>query len=131
MMKKYVIVCGIMLFLAGCATTESIDDFYTKINWKDGISRDEAAVIAKKYLVDSKYEGDFQVMGPVAIGFDHYWRVSFLYKSLDYYEKTLDIDVDTLSGEVKKVKIRDRKTPPVVKDLMNNFNNSDPAVKNP
>lgn len=107
----------LLLGACGCATTESLDYYYEKINRQDGISRDEAALIAKKWLVESKYEGAFQVIGPVTTGYEHYWQVTFLYKSLDYYEKVLDVYVDTLSGEVTETHIRDKETPVITKDV--------------
>ncbi len=115
----------IMLFgLIGCATTESLDAYYAKINRADGISRDEAALIAKKWLIESKYEGDFQVIGPVATAYDKYWQVTFLYKSLAYYENVLDVYVDTQTGEVKRNEIRQKDTPAVTKDFRDSFNNT-------
>ena len=114
-MRVYVIL--ICFFLcAGCATVETLDRFYDEINWKDGINRNEAAVIAKKWLLESKYEGDFQIIAPVSTGYDNYWQVTFLYKSLDYYEQVLDVYVDTLTGEVKGSEIRHRETPSLTKD---------------
>ena len=107
----------VMVMLAGCATVESVDRYYSEINWKDGINRNEAALIAKKWLIESKYEGDFQVIGPVTTGFDHYWQVTFLYKSLNYYENVLDVYVDVLTGEVKETEIRHRGTPALTKGL--------------
>lgn len=112
----------LLLAVAGCATTESLDYYYEKINRSDGISRDEAALIAKKWLIESKYEGDFQFIGPVTTGYDHYWQVSFLYKSLDYYEKVLDVYVDTLTGEVKDSQIRSKETPALTKDVVTGLN---------
>ena len=109
---------------AGCATTESIEQYYAQINWKDGISRNEAALIAKKYLTESKYAGDFQILAPVTTGYENLWRVSFLYKNIDYYEKVLDVYVDTATGEVKTTEIRDNTTPAVTKDPWDGFNNT-------
>ncbi|GEM_PF-4461395 len=120
-MRKF-IFSFLLLNLAGCATMESLDHYYAEINWKDGISRNEAALIAKKYLVESKYAGDFQILAPVTIGYENFWRVSFLYKSLDYYEKVLDVYVDTMTGEVKNTDIRDNATPAITKDPWNGFN---------
>ena len=111
----------------GCATQESLDHYYQQINRKDGVSRNEAALIAKQWLVDSKYEGDFQVIGPVATGYEHYWQVTFLYKSLDYYEKVLDVFVDTLTGEVKSSQIRQKDTPAITKDPWDSFNKDIPV----
>ena len=99
------------VFLVGCATMESIDQYYDQINWNDGISRDEAAIIAKKYLVESKYAGDFQVLGPKSQMIDNFWQISFLYKSLNNYEKVLNVYVDVKSGEVVDTKIVENPTP--------------------
>ena len=110
MLKQFLfLVC--LIFCVGCATTESIDQFYNEITWDDGISRNEAAVIAKKYLVESEYAGDFQVFGPKVQGVDNAWQVSFLYKSLKTYEKILNVYVDTKSGEVVEAKIQEKLKP--------------------
>jgi hypothetical protein len=119
-----IFIVFMLLALAGCTTTESLEQFSAKINTADGINRDEAALIAKQWLVDSKYEGDFQVIAPVVTGYEHYWQVTFLYKSLDYYEKVLDVFVDTLNGEVKGTDIRTKGTPPVTKEPWDTFNNN-------
>ena len=116
------LVLIIVFMLAGCATVESLDRCYSEINWKDGINRNEAALIAKKWLIESKYEGDFQVIGPVSTGFEHYWQISFLYKSLNYYEDVLDVYVDTLTGEVKQTDIRHQGTPVITKNLLGQEN---------
>ena len=123
-MRKFCLSIFILCAVAGCATTESLDHYYAKINWKDGISRDEAALIAKKYLTESKYAGDFQILAPVTIGYENLWRVSFLYKNVDYYEKVLDVYVDTATGEVKSTDIRDNATPAVTKDSWDVFNST-------
>lgn len=108
----------LIFFCVGCATLDSIDEFYGQINWNDGINRNEAALIAKKWLLESQYAGDFQVIAPVSTGYENYWQVSFLYKSLNYYEKVLDVYVDTLSGEVQKTEIRHRATPEITRDQL-------------
>jgi hypothetical protein len=113
-----------LLTLTGCATTESLNEFYEKVNREDGISRDEAAIIAKKWLIESKYEGDFQVIGPVSTALADLWQVTFLYKSVSYYEKVLDVYVDNKTGEVKASEIREKGTPAVTKDPWDGFNGS-------
>lgn len=110
-MRKTFLHFSLIIMLSGCASVESLDYYYQKINWKDGVSRDEAALIAKKWLVESKYEGDFQVIGPVSTRHEDLWQITFLYKSLDYYEQVLDVFVDPVSGEVKGTAIRHRSTP--------------------
>lgn len=113
---RSIIVFLMLLTISGCATTESLEYYYDQINREDGISRDEAALIAKKWLVESKYEGDFQILGPVSSRHEDLWQITFLYKSLGYYEKVLDVFVDPLSGEVKGNAIRHRSTPAVFND---------------
>ena len=100
---------------------ESIDEFYAAINYKDGINRDEAKLIAKKYLTESKYSGQFQVWGPIITGAENYWIVSFLYKSLETYEQILDVYVDTLTGQVKDTKVRHKDTPVTASDFGSRF----------
>jgi hypothetical protein len=113
---RLIIVIFMLLMISGCATTESLEYYYEQINREDGISRDEAALIAKKWLVESKYEGDFQIFGPVSSRHADFWQITFLYKSLDHYEKVLDVFVDPLSGEVNGNVIRHRSTPAVFSD---------------
>ena len=122
-MRKLCLSVFVLCVAGGCATTESLDHYYAQIKWEDGISRDESALIAKKYLTESKYAGDFQILAPVTIGYENLWRVSFLYKSMDYYEKVLDVYVDTMTGEVKSTDIRDNATPAVTKEPWDGFNN--------
>jgi hypothetical protein len=101
----------VSIFLTGCASMESLDNFHDQIIWEDGINRNEAAVIAKKWLTESKYAGDFQIFGPISSKQDNEWQITFLYKSLDYYEKVLDVFVDFKTGEVKNTVIRHRSSP--------------------
>lgn len=110
----WAIIC--FLFMSGCASMESLDRFHEEIIWDDGINRNEAAVIAKKWLSESKYEGDFQLFGPVSAKHEGEWQITFLYKSLGYYEKVLDVFVDSQSGEVKKTVIRQRDSPVLNRD---------------
>lgn len=109
---------GIITFivLSGCASLESLDQFHDQIVWEDGINRNEAAVIAKKWLSESKYAGDFQLFGPVSAKQEDQWQITFLYKSLDYYENVLDVFVDIKSGEVKNTVIRHRNSPNLNRD---------------
>src|SRR2546430_2480808 len=119
-----ILIILMLLGLTGCTTTESLEQHYAEINRADGINRDEAALIAKKWLVESKYEGDFQVIGPVTTTYEQYWQITFLYKSLDYYEKVLDVYVDKTTGEVKGSDIRQKDTPPITKEPWDTFNNN-------
>lgn len=112
---RAILVMVIFCLIAGCATTESLDYYYGQISWQDGIGRDEAALIAKKWLIESKYEGDFQIIGPVSTRHGDVWQITFLYKSLDCYEKVLDVFVDPVNGKVMGNVIRHRSTPAVFK----------------
>ena len=110
-MLKIFVCCVMAASLIGCATMESLDGFYEEIKWDDGISRNEAALIAKKWLVESEYAGEFQVWGPKVQGAGNLWQVTFLYKSLKTYEKVLDVYVDTTSGEVKETSVHEKLKP--------------------
>lgn len=107
------------LFCAGCATTESLDEFSAKINKADGINWDEAKLIAKQYLVDSKYSGDYRVFAPVAFSDGDTWRVSFIYKTLDTYEQYLDVYVDKKTGDIRDVRVRHKDTDPLFQEWKN------------
>lgn len=113
---RFVCVVLFGLLACGCASVESIDKFYQKIVWEDGINRNEAAIIAKKWLSESKYEGDFQLIGPVSTHHENEWQITFLYKRLAYYEKVLDVFVDPQTGEIRGSAIRHRGTPDVFKE---------------
>ena len=114
MRNFYVMAC--LMMVAGCATVESLDQVYDHIVWEDGINRNEAAIIAKRWVSDSKYSGDFQLFGPTSTKHEEEWQITFLYKSLDYYEKVLDVFVDPKTGEVKGTAIRHRSTPDVFQE---------------
>jgi hypothetical protein len=119
-MRFFLIIA--LLTFTGCATTESLEKNYADINREDGVNRDEAALIAKKWLVESQYEGDFQVIAPVVTTFEQDWQVAFLYKSVNYYEKVLNVYVDKKTGDIKGQNVRQKDTPPVTKDPWDTFN---------
>lgn len=116
-MRRFLLIIFVMCCLTGCASLESLDRYYDEVIWEDGINRNEAAVIAKKWLLDSKYAGDFQIIGPISSRHSDEWQITFLYKSLDYYEQVLDVFVDPKSGEVKSSVIRHRDSPDMNRDL--------------
>ena len=62
--KKHIFILFIFGILAGCATVSSVRYFYEKIDYSDGVSKDEAKLIAKKHLIDSVYKYDYRVINP-------------------------------------------------------------------
>ena len=55
----------VMVFLVGCATTGGIEKNYAKINYADGINRNEAIAIAQRDLLDNeKAKHKYRVTGP-------------------------------------------------------------------
>lgn len=52
-MNKILILLINVTLLSGCASIESIDKNYAKINSHDGISKNEARIMAQKALLDS------------------------------------------------------------------------------
>jgi hypothetical protein len=82
-MRKFIyIVIGILLF-AGCASlNEKIIKQYHEIDYSDGVSEEEAKVIAQKSLMDSPFnEEDYELeKGDVrwfAEDYPDYWFVDF------------------------------------------------------
>lgn len=52
-MNKILILLLSATLLTGCASIERIDKNYLKINFRDGISKNEAIIMAQKVLLDS------------------------------------------------------------------------------
>lgn len=94
----------VVVFLCGCATFINHD--YQKINFSDGVNKDEAVIIAKKYCFDHRDVGcgGSTSVGDGDIGFKNY----FPYKGewVIYFNRIFIvtiIEVNKKSGEVIRV----------------------------
>jgi hypothetical protein len=86
------------MFLIGCTTLASIQSDYHSINYKDGISRQEATVISQKELLDTKQNNYYMTSLPDVEDENAYWRVIF---SSRYWNKyAYIVDVDKGNGEI-------------------------------
>ena len=111
-MKKYLPCAFLGVFLAGCATISSVDKNYQKINWQDGISRNEAFLIAKKHLIAQKEKPDYQVIAPFvrtdqkAKAQPNVWFVAFHPRKVPLLFKYYLVVVDKKTGEILEHGVR-------------------------
>jgi len=61
---KYIFIFSTVIFMAGCATLDSVGKNYEKINYSDGISPNEAKLIGKNQLISSADKNDYDALGP-------------------------------------------------------------------
>ena len=59
-----IIFCNLSILASGCTTISSLDEKYKRINFKEGIKRYEAKIIAKRELFDANEETHYRVMAP-------------------------------------------------------------------
>ncbi len=110
-----------LLALAGCASDQAISRNYSKlVNASDGVSEQEAKILAQKQLVDTMQKRDYRVTAPdvkttpAALKYPAYWFVVFGHNwlspiSTDPLAKTYTelretqylVVIDKQSGEVK------------------------------
>ncbi len=62
--NKYLLAFCISVFLSGCATVSSISRNYKNIDLSDGISRQEAKVIAQKQIIQTDFKKDYRIINP-------------------------------------------------------------------
>lgn len=109
------------MFAAGCASTKAINDNYNKmVNSSDGVTDQEAKIIAQKELVGTQQKRDYRVTAPdikstpEALKYPAYWFVVFGHNwfspmSTDPLAKTYRelregmflVVIDKNSGEIK------------------------------
>jgi hypothetical protein len=96
----------------GCATAGSIDESYKRVNLSDGISKEEAALIAKKHLSEEPEKKDFQIISPVILNnaetkkYPHIWFIRFHPKNILLIDKYYLVMVSKDTGEIISYGVR-------------------------
>ena len=104
-MKGIVVLCLIHL-LSGCATTNSIKVNYEKINYSDGINKEEAVLIAKNHLLSTKYKYDYQIISPLVLNnkstrqYPDFWCIRFHPKKLHLMPYYYLVMINKKTGEI-------------------------------
>lgn len=89
----------IAVMLSGCAGTHAVNKNYSSINFNDGISREEAKLIAKKSLMESESFGRYCFVDPAVLKWGHAyphpnaWFIRFANKNplaTDHYLVVID-----------------------------------------
>jgi hypothetical protein len=113
--RLFIVIIIILLIVAGCATANksSIYNFYKEelktVNKSDGISKKEAIIIARNYLIRNNISKRVNIHNPKVSNsrlVNNSWCVIFdttfvtkFQQGLVYYE----IDIDKTSGEIKGI----------------------------
>lgn len=63
-MKKYLLICGFVIFISGCATISSIERNYRNIDLSNGINSEEAKIIAKNQIIQTNFKDDYRIIAP-------------------------------------------------------------------
>lgn len=101
----------VMLLLQACVTTqpntyETIQEQVLRMNYDDGISREEAIILAKKYFLEKGYTDSWSIYNPKAKYYKPTkdWWVEFgtkyYYFSEGRYHYSLRIRVSADSGKI-------------------------------
>ncbi len=90
----------ITILLSGCATTRSIYANYDSVNYGDGVSKQEAKIIAQKELLDVKQHSSYMISFPDVEDKGTYWKVIF--SSLYMNRLAYIIDINKTTGEILK-----------------------------
>jgi hypothetical protein len=78
-MKKIVCMVILVMVLCGCAAI-SINRAWQRINYADGLTLDEAIIIAKKDLLESQYRSKYNLNEFIIIEDASLWQISFALK---------------------------------------------------
>ena len=120
-MKHTLTLILLLLFGAGCATTESINTNYAQIDYSDGISKKEAIAIVQKMYID----GDIpkEVQSKVGLNYPdaslhkqtNEWWVLLTDRSWDvFHSYTYRVILDAKTGAVIEQELSRSNTPIVV-----------------
>ena len=98
-LRNIILLISIML-LTGCVTVNSVESEYTKINYQDGVSEQEAMTIVRKKLIDSGFYKTYPLWLVVSSDEGEYWRI--VCSSLDSYifSKTCVFIIEKINGEI-------------------------------
>ncbi|UCC95823.1 MAG: membrane lipoprotein lipid attachment site-containing protein [Candidatus Omnitrophota bacterium] len=85
-MKRLIFLLGIALLLNGCATIASIRHHYAKIDYSNGVNKEEAVLIAKHHLISTEYKYSYRVIAPWVESWEerNAWIVWFAPKKLRF-----------------------------------------------
>jgi len=78
-MKKSLIILATCCFLSSCATTQPIAVTSQSINVDDGISKEEAEVLAATQLVKSGDSKGYLLSKPSTQKIENFWSVAYLF----------------------------------------------------
>ncbi len=101
---KLLFFVTLMIFL-GCARVNSINAHYARVKVEDGITRNEAKLIAKKNLIETRYKYIYQIIWPRILENNHtkrhedLWFVDFLAKEFQLISNYLVI-LEKDSGKI-------------------------------
>lgn len=80
-MRKTILLIAALFILSGCASKDISRDQVEKklldINRSDGISRDEATIIAQNFVIEQGGEKYWLLKGPKVINYGDFWLVRF------------------------------------------------------
>ena len=82
-LKKLGFLVSLILFMAGCTATMTFEQIVQKanmVNTADGVSKDEAVLIAQKYLIDNKLDATHSIKKIEQVSYDpnrSLWTVHF------------------------------------------------------
>ncbi len=96
----------IIVLLTGCTGIKTVSKNYSKINYRDGVSRSEAKLIAKKSLMESQVVHEYRFASPAilkwgkAFGHPNYWFIAFDSRNVLQPDKYLVV-IDKRDGEIR------------------------------
>ena len=61
---RYLFVFLLIILFSGCATVSSVERSFRSVNFSDGISRQEAKIIAKKEIIQTDFKDNYRVICP-------------------------------------------------------------------
>ncbi len=107
-MKKLASVFVVFFFtmLASCATINSMENNYEKIDYSDGVNKTEAVLIAKNHIMKTKYVKDYQIVSPVILNneqtkkFSNIWFVRFHPKKITLLTHYYLVMISKETGEI-------------------------------
>lgn len=103
-MRTKIISAMVFLTFMGCATIESVNKGYSSIVFADGISKEEAKIIAQDELLLDQEKVNFAVSLPEAEDRGTYWIVVFMNKSVTIFSSRYLtwylVKIDKQTGEI-------------------------------
>lgn len=106
-MKQLLTAVFLTVFLTGCATMKSVNNKYGKVDYTNGISKEEAKSIAKKSLMESKARGKYRFTVPMILDDPYtkpnleYWYISFSKKIYHLRSSHYLVVINKHTGEIE------------------------------